>query len=176
MNVFHNSWNELDGKALMLFLSSSLPSLAVLPDFKLLKELKRLKTATLEVLELRTESTVFSIRQTGEVFHVFQNTRSCTYKSYQEYLDCTAPVDSLLSLLSAKPAAHHFYEVEGKYYVVRLKHPRFVALLSGAHGRVTAEITQWIDQKPQAVSSLSLVRKAEAFAKAYINLNHNEEE
>jgi hypothetical protein len=124
-----------------------------------------LEVCTLEILEDRSSSTVYRIRQTDEVFQIFKpdgKLLNCTTEDY--YLQ--KPVDDLVKEYSKKDPIFKIEKVSDIRDIVHhLQTPKFRALfIDGTFDKV-----EWIDQPPEDISQIpKLLRKMGAFYSSYV--------
>ena len=130
-------------------------------------QLRYLEVATLELLENRSSSTVYRIRQTGVVYQVFQpDGEMFEYEDYESY-QLRDEVDELLERYIAKEIIHKIEEKDGEIYIHRLKPPTF-------RGRYTPDELSHISdvewyENPDPLEVPKLLRKAGAFLASYLN-------
>lgn len=131
-----------------------------IPSGEIIHALKAFRIATLEVMENRSTSTVYRIRQTGKVYQQNDDGTLTEYQCYEEY-QRAPPYDEPLVINPQKPPV---YIVEGKY-VIRVKAPRFRAEYTDNFNLFNIE---WIDPIPQEITANANLRKAYYFLKNHI--------
>ena len=163
--IYSHLWHMLTGQEIIDLFNSNFKNVTRQPNTTIAQRLKALEVATLELLENRTESTVYRIWQTGEVFQVCQPDGSYyEYNDYESYLK-EEPVDALITSYTTKDPVHIISEEDGKIFIERKKPPRF----KGLYTKKNIEIIDWIDPKPQSISKLtSILRKADSFISNYL--------
>jgi hypothetical protein len=124
-----------------------------------------LEVCTLEILEDRSSSTVYRIRQTDEVFQIFKpDGKLFSYTTEDYYLK--RPIDDLVKEHSKKDPIFKIEKVSDlKDIVNHLKSPKFRALFVDG----TFDKMEWIDQSPEDITHIAkLMRKMGAFYSFYI--------
>jgi len=162
--IFCNDWHLLTSPQIAGLFAEHFTGVTIEPHKDIVTRLKELEIATLEILENRSSSTVYRIRQTDEVFHMDQS-RGVTYKLNTEDYFSRQPLDELLTnYVRKEPVFKGDYAGDGKYIIEHLKEPRFRALfINGSCDRV-----DWIDQPDIDASKLEkLMRKMGAFYTSY---------
>lgn len=121
-------WNELSNDDIVSMFNRYLDDVAIHPNALIVSELRELKAATLEVLEDRTMSTVYRIRETGVVFHVEAENGECwAYDDFDDYLQ-DDPIDELVNSFVSQPKSYEIIDQTGNVFTVRRnKPPRFKA-------------------------------------------------
>ena len=133
---------------------------AIQPNIDIVTRLKMLEVCSLEILEDRSSSTVYRIRQTDEVFHIFQPGGDLFRYTTEEYY-LKQPSDELVKEYIKKAPVFKIEKVSaGRDVIHHLKTPRFSALFIDG----TLDKVEWIDRPPEDVSQISkLMRKMGAF-------------
>jgi hypothetical protein len=137
MNFIRNPrWHDCDPKASIRthFCSEKFTRLyghpiTCFPTADLFKQLRILKLATLEVVENRSEATVYRIRQTGVVYlcRVGED-QAMVFTSHKDYLQ--SPDNSgMLHNFFCKPMAYIIERRGYQTYIHRLKYPRFSGIV-----------------------------------------------
>ena len=127
-----------------------------------------LEVATIECLENRTFSTVYRIRQTGEVYQITQpNGELFEYDDYESY-QLEDPVDNLIESFMAKEPVHIITQIEGDIYIERLKPPRFRAKYVPGDPLNNLQEIEWIDKEPDFNIYANIMRKAGGFVSSYL--------
>jgi hypothetical protein len=162
--IFRNDWHLLSGPQIEGLFAEHFTGVTIEPNKDIVTRLKELEIATFEILENRSSSTVYRIRQTDEVFHLDQLS-GVTYKLNTEEYFSQQPLDELLTnYVRKEPVFKGDYAGDGKYIIEHLKEPRFRALfINGSCDRV-----DWIDQPDIDASKLEkLMKKMGAFFASY---------
>lgn len=162
--IFRNDWHLLTSPQIEDLFAEHFTSVTIEPNKDIVTRLKELEIATFEILENRSNSTIYRIRQTDEVFHLNQQ-NGVTYKFNTEEYFSQQPFDELLSnYVRKEPVFKGDYAGDGKYIIEHLKEPRFRALfINGLCERV-----DWIDQPDIDASKLEkLMKKMGAFYTSY---------
>ena len=99
--IFRNDWNLLGLKQIDNLFNELFSDVAIQPGIDIVNRLKMLEVCTLEILEDRSSSTVYRIRQTDEVFQIFQpDGKLFIYTTEDYYLQ--KPIDELVKGYSKK--------------------------------------------------------------------------
>jgi len=158
--VFRNDWHLLGLKQIDSLFNELFSDVAIQPGLEIINRLKMLEVCSLEILEDRSSSTVYRIRQTDEVFHVFQPAGDLFRYTTEEYF-LKQPIDELVKEYIKKAPVFKIEKISaGRYVIHHLKPPKFSALfIDGTFDKV-----EWIDRPPEDVSQISkLMRKMGAF-------------
>lgn len=162
--IFREDWHLLKGPQIAGLFAEHFPGVTIEPNKDIVTRLKELEIATFEILENRSSSTVYRIRQTDEVFQLVQSSKVTKKLDTEEYF-WLQPLDELLTnYVRKEPVFKADYAGDGKYIVEHLKEPRFRALfINGSCDRV-----DWIDQPYIDASKLEkLMKKMGAFYASY---------
>jgi len=163
--IFRNDWHLLGGKQIDSLFNELFSGVAIQPGIDIVNRLKMLEVCTLEILEDRSSSTVYRIRQTDEVFQIFRpDGKLLNYTTEDYYLQ--EPIDDLVKEYSMKDPIFKIEKVSDlKDIVHHLKPPKFRALfVDGTFDRV-----EWIDQPPEDISLVpKLLKKMGAFYTSYV--------
>jgi hypothetical protein len=163
--IFRNDWHLLKPTQIDSLFNEHFADVAVQPGIDIVKRLKIMEVCTLEILEDRSRSTVFRIRQTDEVFHVFQpDGKLLSYTTEDYYLQ--KPIDELVNEYSKKDPIFKIEKISDfKEIIHHLKSPKFRALFVDG----TFDKVEWIDQPPEDISEIpKLLRKMGAFYTSYV--------
>lgn len=163
--IFRNDWHLLTSPRIEGLFAEHFTGVTIEPNKDIISRLKELEIATFEILENRSSSTVYRIRQTDEVFHLDQPS-GVTYKLNTEEYFSRQPLDELLTnYLRKDPVFKGDYAGDGKYIIEHLKEPRFRALFINS----SCDRVDWIDQPDIDATKLEkLMRKMSAFYASYI--------
>ena len=163
--VFRNDWHLLSQKDIDSLFYEHFADVTILPGIEIVKRLKMMEVCTLEILEDRSRSTVYRIRQTDEVFHVFQpDGKLFSYTTEDYYLQ--KPIDELVKEYSKKDPIFKIEKVSDfKEIIHHLKSPKFRALfVDGTYDKM-----EWIDQPPEDISQIEkIMKKIGAFYTSYV--------
>ncbi|MBK7134138.1 MAG: hypothetical protein IPH69_15345 [Bacteroidales bacterium] len=163
--IFRNDWHLLSQKQIDSLFNENFADVAIQPGIDIVKRLKMMEVCTLEILEDRSRSTVYRIRQTDEVFQIFQSDgKLFTYTTEDYYLQ--KPTDELVKEYSKKDPIFKIEKVSDfKEIIHHLKSPKFRALfVDGTYDRM-----EWIDQPPEDISQIEkLMKKMGAFYTSYV--------
>ena len=163
--IFRNDWHLLKPTQIDSLFNEHFTDVAVQPGIDIVKRLKIMEVCTLEILEDRSRSTVYRIRQTDEVFHVFQpDGKLFSYTTEDYYLQKS--IDELVKEYSKKDPIFKIEKVSDfKEIVHHLKSPKFRALfVDGTYDKM-----EWIDQPPEDISQIEkLMKKMGAFYTSYV--------
>ena len=163
--IFRNDWHLLGGKQIVDLFNEHFSDVTIQPGIDIVKRLKMIEVCTLEILEDRSSSTVYRIRQTDEVFQIFQpDGKLFNYTTEDYYLQ--KPTDELVKEYSKKDPIFKIEKVSDlKDIVHHLKSPKFRALFVDG----TFDKVEWIDQPPEDISEIpKLLRKMGAFYSSYV--------
>jgi hypothetical protein len=163
--IFRNDWHQLGEKQIVDLFNEYFTGVTIQPGESIIKRLKMQEACTLEILEDRSSSTVYRIRQTDEVFQIFQpNGKLFNYTTEDYYLQ--KPTDELVKEYSKKDPIFKIEKVSDlKDIVHHLKSPKFRALFVDG----TFDKVEWIDQPPEDISEIpKLLRKMGAFYTSYV--------
>jgi len=158
--IFRNDWHLLGLKQIDSLFNELFSDVAIQPGIEIVNRLKTLEVCSLEILEDRTSSTVYRIRQTDEVFQILQPDGDLFRYTTEDYY-LKEPIDELVKEYIKKAPVFKIEKVSDHRDVIyHLKPPKFSALfIDGTFDKV-----EWIDQPPEDVSQISkLMRKMGAF-------------
>ena len=158
--IFRNDWHLLGLKQIDSLFNELFVNVAIQPGHEIVNRLKRLEVGSLEILEDRSRSTVYRIRQTDEVFHIFQPGGDLFRYTTDDYYQ-KQPVDELVKEYIKKAPVFKIEKVSDHRDVIHhLRPPRFRALfIDGTFDKV-----EWIDQPPEDVFQIpKLMKKMSAF-------------
>ena len=163
--IFRNDWHLLGLKQIDSLFNELFSDVAIQPGIDIVKRLKMMEVCTLEILEDRSSSTVYRIRQTDEVFQIFQpDGKLLSYTTEDYYLQ--KPIDDLVKEYSKKDPIFKIEKVSDfKEIIHHLKSPKFRALfVDGTYDKM-----EWIDQPPEDISQIEkLMKKMGAFYTSYV--------
>lgn len=163
--IFRNDWHKLGVDTIKALFKENLDPVAILPGLEVVNRLKQLEVCTLEILEDRSSSTVYRIRQTDEVFQIFQpEGKQFNYTTEDYYLQ--EPIDDIVREYSKKDPVFKIERLGNFRDVVQHLHtPKFRALFVDG----TFEKVEWIDQPPEDITQVTkLMRKMGAFYASYV--------
>ena len=158
--IFRNDWHLLGLKQIDSLFNEFFSDVAIQPGIEIVDRLKILEVGSLEILEDRSSSTVYRIRQTDEVFHIFQPGGDLFRYTTEDYY-LKQPVDELIKEYIKKAPVFKIEKVSDHRDVIHhLKPPKFSALFVDR----TFDKVEWIDQPPEDISQIpKLMRKMGAF-------------
>ena len=163
--IFRNDWHLLKPTQIDSLFNEHFADVAIQPGIDIVKRLKMMEVCTLEILEDRSSSTVYRIRQTDEVFQIYQpDGKLFSYTTEDYYLQ--KPIDDLVREYSKKDPIFKIEKVSDlKDIVHHLKSPKFRALfVDGTYDKM-----EWIDEPPEDITQIEkLLRKMGAFYTSYI--------
>jgi hypothetical protein len=163
--IFRNDWHLLKPTQIDSLFNEHFADVAVQPGIDIVKRLKIMEVCTLEILEDRSSSTVYRIRQTDEVFQIYQpDGKLFSYTTEDYYLQ--KPIDDLVKEYSKKDPIFKIEKVSDfKEIVHHLKSPKFRALfVNGTYDKM-----EWIDLPPEDISQIEkIMKKMGAFYTSYI--------
>ena len=158
--IFRNDWHLLGLKQIDNLFNEFFIGVSIQPGLEIVNRLKVLEVGSLEILEDRSSSTVYRIRQTDEVFHIFHPGGDFFRYTTEDYYQ-KDPIDELVKEYIKKAPVFKIEKVSDHRDVIHhLRPPRFRALfIDGTFDKV-----EWIDQPPEDVSQIpKLMRKMSAF-------------
>jgi hypothetical protein len=158
--IFRNDWHQLGEKQIVDLFNEHFTGVTIQPDESIVKRLKMQEVCTLEILEDRSSSTVYRIRQTDEVFQIFQGGGDLFRYTTEDYY-LKQPVDELIKEYIKKAPVFKIEKVSDHRDVIHhLKPPKFSALfIDGTFDKV-----EWIDPPPEDINQVTkLMRKMGAF-------------
>jgi len=163
--IFRNDWHQLGEKQIKDLFNEHFTGVTIQPGDSIVKRVKMLEVCTLEILEDRSSSTVYRIRQADEVFQIFKTDgKLLNYTTEDYYLQ--KPIDDLVKEYSKKDPIFKIEKVSDIRDIVHhLQTPKFRALfIDGTFDKV-----EWIDQPPEDISQIpKLLRKMGAFYSSYV--------
>lgn len=163
--IFRNDWHQLGEKQIVDLFNEHFTGVTIIPGESIIKRLKMQEVCTIEILEDRSSSTVYRIRQTDEVFQIYLPDRKLlSYTTEDYYLQ--KPIDDLVKEYSKKDPIFKIEKVSDlKDIVHHLKSPKFRALFVDG----TFDKVEWIDQPPEDISEIpKLLRKMGGFYTSYV--------
>ena len=162
-NVYCHNWHQ-KGDVEIIALFEVFGVVTMLPNQTIINELKKLKIATLELLEDRTFSSVYRIKQTGIVYQIdCEEGRVLVYNDYEDYKNADE-FDALIKLFKTKEAVFIIFQNNGKSFIERKKYPRFTAEIT--FGNLSdLENIKWIDEIIDPMKMAKAMRKAGEFLK-----------
>lgn len=166
-SVFCDHWQHLSNDEI-LQLFDTLPKTTIMPNLQVVFALKEARIATLELLEDRTFSTVYRVRQTDQVFQIFQpDGKTFEYDTFS--YETEKPIDELKrAYVTKSPVFRIVSNVNDKVTIEHLKMPRFVAVFE--KGNFLEKELEWIDPPGTDVMAVAkLMRKVGAFYSSYIS-------
>ena len=158
--IFRNDWHQLGEKQIVDLFNEHFTDVTIQPGESIIKRLKMQEVCTLEILEDRSSSTVYRIRQTDEVFQIFQPGGDLFRYTTEEYYQ-KQPIDELVKEYIKKAPVFKIEKVsEHRDVIHHLRPPKFRALFVDR----TFDKVEWIDQPPEDISQIpKLMRKMGAF-------------
>jgi len=158
--VFRNDWHLLGLKQIDSLFNELFSDVAIQPGIEIVNRLKMLEVCSLEILEDRSRSTVYRIRQTDEVFQIFQPGGDLFRYTTEDYFQ-KKPSDELVKEYIKKAPVFKIEKVsEHRDVIHHLRPPKFRALFVDR----TFDKVEWIDQPPEDISQIpKLMRKMGAF-------------
>jgi hypothetical protein len=164
----YQPWHKLDNSMIADIFQKNLSEMTIQPGQIVVNDLKIAGFAMLEVIENRTASTVYRIKQTGLVYQVCQpNGDTYEFADVEDYRQ-EVPIDELMAEFIVKDIKFTAQTNEhGELWITRHEPPRFKARWVG--GLEGLDNIQWIDQPGDDVMKLAqIMRKAGAFINAYM--------
>jgi len=165
--IFRNDWHLLTGLQIVDLFDKNYDDVTIQPNIDIVKRLKLLEVATLEILENRSCSTVYRIKQYDEVFQIFQpNGDTFFYDTDDYYVE--KPIDDLIKDYAKKePVFVAEMQLNGDTVILYTKEPRFkITFKKGAN---SSEDVVFLNKPPTDFSIMpNLLRKAGAFYASYL--------
>lgn len=161
-------WHLLTGVQIIDLFDEHFDNATIQPNKQIVTRLKMLEVATLEILENRTASSIYRIKQTGEVYQII-DTDGTTFEfnDYEDYQQAS-PVDELIEAFVAKEPVHVIKEEDGQLFIYRLKPPRFKARYVANDPLSNLQDIEFSDEVTNVSEMASLMRKAGAFIANYL--------
>jgi len=170
--IHEQHWERLLDRDRKLLYKEVFGGMTAMPNQALDLNLVKLKSATLECLENRTESTIYRIRQTGVVYEIKIGTNMYKFfKDYDDYKENTSwgkesgNLDQPIELFSTKEITYTASENDNKIIIERKQPPRFIGEYNNK--LKTVEIKEWIDHKPKEEDIYRIIKKGNEFLKGY---------
>jgi hypothetical protein len=164
-SIFSANWDQLNNYQIVK-LYDQLPEATVPPNADITAALKQLRIANLELLEIRSHSSVYRIKQSDQVFQIFVNTgktlcfTSHSYKTHKEQ-------DNLLTRFNAKDPVFSIKEkTPEQTLILHHKEPRFTALFKN-HQLVSINPEDPSSIQPDILEKIQ--KKLHAFYSSYIS-------
>lgn len=165
--IHSDHWHMLTSQQIVELFNNNFSGVTIAPSEDIVMRCKIMEIATLECLENRTLSTIYRIRQTGEVYQLTRpRGEILEYDNYESYLAYN-PIDEPLEIFTSKDPVHVLENINDVLYIKRLKFPRFVAKYSENSLNDLSEIS-WLDQEPDTLEIAKLLRLARAFLTNYL--------
>lgn len=162
--IFRSDWHMLTGEQILSLFNDHFPSVTIQPNIDIVERLRVVEVATLELMENRSASTVYRIRQYDEVYHLFQPNGDCFLYDTEDYYT-EQEVDTLLQRYVKKEPVFRFNEQKGPVVEVEyLRQPPFRCTFENGEYKGTT----WLGEEPTDISLIArLLRKAGAFYSQY---------
>lgn len=144
------------------------PDVAIQPNMALVMELRELGVATLELLEDRSSSSVYRIRDNDVVYQIeCEEGEFWSYESYEEYLE-QEPIDSLLISFATPPKTYVITRDGNEIYITRTKSPRFKARYTPGGNNSDLEIMEFTDPVQSHTQAANIMRQASGQIAKYL--------
>lgn len=180
--IYHEAWHKLSGEEIVTLFDNTFGShiseapdgttVTILPDINIVMDIRELGNATLELLENRTSSTVYRIKQTGIVYQIFHpDGQMFEFDDYEQYLQSDV-IDEPITIYEPKPLKFTAEKQGDKLIVKHHEPPQFEAeWVGGVHG---VENVKWEHGQPANFMEIArLMQKLGAFIKTYFKQNGN---
>lgn len=161
-------WHNLTRKEASELFDSLGDDLTILPNEDIYQELRDIQSATLEVVENRTASTVYRIRQTGIIYQLCQpNGDIFIYDDMDDYM-AESHIDELVESYIIKPVRFTAQEASGKLLIYHHGIPKMTLQISADGSELTpiGEI-DWSTTQPDVMHLAKVLRKAGAWYLSY---------
>ncbi len=164
--IFRNDWHLLTGQQIVDLFDEHYDNVTIQPNFDIVRRLKLLEVATLEIMEDRSGSTVYRIKQYDEVFQIFQPNGDTFFYDTDDYYN-EKPIDNLIKSYTQKePVFVADLQPNGDTVITYTKEPRFrITYKKGAN---SSEDITFIDQPKDFSIIPKLLRKVGAFYASYL--------
>lgn len=160
-NIFRKDWHLLTLDKAQRMVQTEF-NVTVLPNSQLIQKLARLKIATLELIEIRTHSIAYRIRQTDEIF-LINDIGECQVYSSQLYFD-SFKTDILIESIKQKDVVFKGQLADNNEVIISyLKQPAFSMVFK--ENQLKNII--WENEKPEKDVIFKLEKKAISFFNAY---------
>ena len=134
----------------------------ILPNQTIINELRKLEIATLELLEDRSFTSVYRIKQTGVVYQIdCEEGRVFQFNDYEDYQN-EKGIDEPVTIYLKKEPVFIIYKEDGKSFIKRKKYPRFKAEITFGELSDLGNI-QWMDPIENPLEIAKMRRKAGEF-------------
>lgn len=142
--INRSNWDFLTNEEIVELFDRHFPDVAIQPNMEVVNELRRLCIADLELYENRTGSSVYRIRQTGEMFQIeMYEGKTFRYDDSEAYQD-DKPFDQLIESFASEDPKYIFSESPDGLVIKRTKPPRFTArYIPDKLNNI--DIIEWID-------------------------------
>lgn len=185
LSISSKHWRNFDLEVQIKFLINQFKKanlqVTALPSPELLVTLRSLNCATLEVLEIHQQATVYRIKPTGFTYLVYKDAETLSFSSYETYTSIYPDLrHKAITILEAKEPV---YTINFNTYIptiTRHKPPRFsgsiikqpLILDSGPQWEIDIHDITWIDgpQHLSAEALASLMKKTVLFIRGNTNL------
>ena len=114
--IFRNDWHLLGLKQIDSIFNELFNDVSIQPGIEIVNRLKMLKVCSLEILEDRSRSTVYRIRQTDEVFQIFQPDGDLFRYTTEDYFQ-KEPSDELVKEYIKKAPVFKIYLVDNVLFL-----------------------------------------------------------
>lgn len=171
--IHRYDWNMYSFQQARQIFSDHFPPLTCAPDQFLFNELRGQHRATLELLENRSESSVFRIKELATCYQVTKAGHCLQYKDFETYQD-NPPSDQLLEQFSVPNITFSVDpQTDGSMVITRNKSPKFKATYYPnnsilATGDISLVNEEWFDQVDDN-DKQKIKRKLALFLKKYIH-------
>lgn len=142
--INRSNWEFLTNEEIVELFDIYFPNVTIQPNMEVVNELRRLGMATLELYENRSGSSVYRIRQTGEVFQIeMYEGKTFRYDDSEAYRN-DEPFDQEVESFEIEDPKYIFTEGPDGLVVKRTKQPRFTArYIPDKLNNI--DIIEWID-------------------------------
>lgn len=171
--IHRYDWNMYSFQEARQIFIDHFPNITCFPDQILFNELRGQHRATLELLENRSESTVFRIKELASCYQVNKEGHCRQFKDFETYLE-QPHTDQLIEQFSVPNITFSVNpQSDGSMVITRNKTPKFKATyLPNDSLLTTGEVTlineEWIDQVEDQ-DKQKIKRKLALFLKKYIH-------
>lgn len=163
--IFRNDWHLLTEQQIVDLFDEHYDDVTIQPNIDVVSRLNLLEVATLELMENRSGSTVYRIKQYDEVYQIFQPNGDVLLYDTDDYYS-EKPIDDLIKeYIKKEPVFVAYLQPNGDTVVMYTKEPRFK--ITFKKGAISSEDLIFIDEPKDVTRVPKLLRKAGAFYNSY---------
>ncbi len=180
--IHRYDWSIYSFDAVIAIFKEHFQNVTALPEITVFNALYLHRRATIELLENRTISSIYRIKELGECYQIYKHGQPCTiYQDYDHYLRHN-PIDELLEIFTIKPITFSIdLQSDGSINITRHKEPKFKCtylpndqILTTSDENVNFVNEQWDDPSIQPDEKLKVKKKLAIYIKKYIHTPTNQ--